>query len=102
VTKTLPEQFVAAALQRGPIANPKEPVIYPKLAATWRVGRWAICSGCGPSFQMVYTLQASKSEACLAIDLYNRSSSERSLEGFIVHMNLAWLYLLHARFMRPA
>jgi len=34
------------------------------------------------------------------VDLYNRSSSERSLEGFIVHMNLAWLYLLHARFDR--
>jgi hypothetical protein len=47
-----------------------------------------------------YTLQASKNEACLAVDLYNRSSSERSLEGFIVHMNLAWLYLLHARFER--
>jgi hypothetical protein len=34
------------------------------------------------------------------VNLYNRSSSERSLEGFIVHMNLAWLYLLHARFER--
>jgi len=45
-----------------------------------------------------HTLQASKKEACLAVDLYNRSSPERSLEGFIVHMHLAWLYLLHARF----
>ena len=47
-----------------------------------------------------YTLQASKKEACLAVDLYNRSSAERSLEGFIVHMHLAWLYMLHARFDR--
>jgi hypothetical protein len=47
-----------------------------------------------------HTLQASKNEACLAVDLYNRSTSERSLEGFIVHMHLAWLYLLHARFDR--
>jgi hypothetical protein len=47
-----------------------------------------------------YTLQASKNEACLAVDLYNRSSRERSLEGFILHMHLAWLYLLHARFER--
>lgn len=47
-----------------------------------------------------HTLQASKKEACLAVDLYNRSSAERSLEGFIVHMNMAWLYMLHARFER--
>jgi hypothetical protein len=47
-----------------------------------------------------HTLQASKNEACLAVDLYNRSSRERSLEGFVVHMHLAWLYLLHARFER--
>jgi hypothetical protein len=43
-------------------------------------------------------LQASKNEACLAVDLYNRSSGKRSLEGFVVHKHLAWLYLLHARF----
>jgi Protein of unknown function (DUF3644) len=47
-----------------------------------------------------HTLQASKNEACLRVDLYNRSTSERSLEGFIIHMNLAWLYLLHSRFDR--
>lgn len=34
------------------------------------------------------------------MDLYNRSTSARSLEGFVVHMHLAWLYLLHARFIR--
>ena len=47
-----------------------------------------------------HMLQASKKEACLATDLYNRSSSERSFEGFVVHMNMAWLYMLHARFAR--
>jgi hypothetical protein len=47
-----------------------------------------------------HTLQASRREALLAVDLYNRAASERSLEGFVVHMNLAWLYLHHARFER--
>jgi Domain of unknown function (DUF3644) len=47
-----------------------------------------------------HTLQGSKNEACLAVDLYNRSTRERSLEGFVVHMHTAWLYLLHARFQR--
>lgn len=47
-----------------------------------------------------FTLQASKKEACLAVDLYNRSSAERSLEGFVVHTHTAWLYMLHARFER--
>lgn len=45
-------------------------------------------------------LQASKKEATLAVDLYNRASGDRSLEGFVVHMHLAWLYLLQARFVR--
>lgn len=45
-------------------------------------------------------LQASKKEARLAVDLYNRASGDRSLEGFVVHMHLAWLYLLQARFVR--
>lgn len=49
-----------------------------------------------------HTLQASKNEARLAVDLYNRSTSERSLEGFIIHMHMAWLYLLHARFARDS
>ena len=47
-----------------------------------------------------HVLQASKHEASLAVDLYNRSTTARSLEGFVVHMHLAWLYLLHARFIR--
>lgn len=47
-----------------------------------------------------HQLQASKNEALLAVDLYNRSGSERQLEAFIVHMSIAWLRLLQARFER--
>jgi hypothetical protein len=47
-----------------------------------------------------YRLQASKQEALLAVDLYNRAGETRSLEAFIVHMQIAWLYLLQARFDR--
>lgn len=47
-----------------------------------------------------YTLQAGRREALLGVDLYNRTAAERSLEGFIVHMHLAWLYMLHAKFTR--
>ncbi len=45
-------------------------------------------------------LQASKQEALLAVDLYNQSRRERRLEAFVVHMHMAWLYLLQARFER--
>lgn len=45
-------------------------------------------------------LLASKREAILAVDLYNGSYERRSLEAFIVHMNIAWLYLLHAECIR--
>jgi len=45
-------------------------------------------------------LQASKNEARLAVDLYNRSAQDRSLEAFIVHMSMAWLKLLQARAQR--
>jgi hypothetical protein len=47
-----------------------------------------------------HMLNASRREALLAVDLYNRAASERSLEGFVMHMHVAWLYLLHARFER--
>lgn len=43
-----------------------------------------------------HMLQASKNEARLAVDLYNRSGQERQLEAFIVHMSMAWLKLLQA------
>lgn len=45
-------------------------------------------------------MQASKSEALLAIDLYNRSGNERQLEAFIVHMSMAWLKLMQAHVER--
>ena len=47
-----------------------------------------------------HTLQASKGEACLAVDLYNRLHEPRALEAFVIHMHLAWLYLLHAELTR--
>jgi hypothetical protein len=46
------------------------------------------------------TLDASVEEACLAVRLYNDPAEPRSFEGFVVHMHLAWLYLLHAEFIR--
>ena len=46
------------------------------------------------------TLDASVEEACLAVRLYNDPAESRSFEGFVVHMHLAWLYLLHAEFIR--
>lgn len=45
-------------------------------------------------------LEGSRREALLAVDLYNRAASERSLEGFILHMHVAWLYMHHAKFKR--
>jgi hypothetical protein len=47
-----------------------------------------------------HKLQGSKQEALLAVDLYNRSGEHRRLEAFVVQMQLAWLYLLQARFER--
>lgn len=46
------------------------------------------------------TLKASINEAALAVRLYNDPAEDRAFEGFVVHMHLAWLYLMHARFMR--
>lgn len=46
------------------------------------------------------TLDASVEEACLAVRLYNDAAESRSFEGFVIHMHLAWLYLLHAEFIR--
>lgn len=45
-------------------------------------------------------LQASADEACLAVRLYNDPAQPRSFEAFVVHMHLAWLYLLHAEMTR--
>lgn len=43
-----------------------------------------------------HVLQASKNEVRLAVDLYNRSGTERQLEAFIVHMSMGWLKLFQA------
>lgn len=45
-------------------------------------------------------LDGATEEALLAVDLYNQPRQPRRLEGFFVHMHLAWLYLLHAEFKR--
>jgi hypothetical protein len=47
-----------------------------------------------------HKLQGSKDEALLAVDLYNRAGEQRRLEAFVVHMQIAWLYMLQARFER--
>lgn len=43
-----------------------------------------------------HILQESRRQACVAVDFYNRSGTERSYLDFVVHMHLAWQYLLHA------
>jgi len=45
-------------------------------------------------------LQGAIDEALLAVDLYNEPRQARRLEGFFVHMHIAWLYVLQARFKR--
>src|SRR5450755_3548793 len=48
------------------------------------------------------TLAAARDEAVLAVRLYNDAAEARAFEGFVVHLHVAWLYLLHARFIRDA
>lgn len=45
-----------------------------------------------------HMLEESKRQALVALDAYNSSNGHYS--DFIVHMHLAWLYLLHAEFRR--
>lgn len=45
-------------------------------------------------------VDASMDEAALAVRLYNDPAENRSFEGFVVHMHLAWLYLIHAELTR--
>ncbi len=45
-------------------------------------------------------VRAAKDEALLAVDLFNRVQAPRTLESFIVHMCIAWLYLFHASCQR--
>lgn len=43
-----------------------------------------------------HTLQEARRQACLGIDFYNRAGDRRSFADFVVHMHLAWQYMLHA------
>jgi hypothetical protein len=45
-------------------------------------------------------LEGAREEALLAVDLYNQARQPRRLEAFLVHMHIAWTYLLHAEFRR--
>jgi hypothetical protein len=45
-------------------------------------------------------LNGAREEALLAVDLYNQARQPRRLEAFLVHMHIAWTYLLHAEFQR--
>lgn len=45
-------------------------------------------------------LEGARDEALLAVDLYNQPRQPRRLELFLVHMHIAWLYLLHASLRR--
>jgi hypothetical protein len=53
-----------------------------------------------PPPRYMQMVDASKDEAQLAVRLYNDPSEPRGFEGFVVHMHLAWLYLLQAEFHR--
>ena len=43
---------------------------------------------------------ASQAEALTAVELHNSPITPRPLESFLVHMHIAWLYLLHAELER--
>lgn len=45
-------------------------------------------------------LVAARDEALNAVEFYNKPGARRPLESFLVHMHMAWLYLLHAEFER--
>lgn len=45
-------------------------------------------------------LDASKEEAVLAVKLFNDPTGERNLEAFVVHMHLAWLYLIQSEWVK--
>lgn len=45
-------------------------------------------------------LEGARDEGLLAVDLYNQPRQPRRLEGFLVHMHIAWVYLLQAEFTR--
>jgi Protein of unknown function (DUF3644) len=45
---------------------------------------------------------SSRSEALNAVEFYNRPGGRRPLETFLVHLHVAWLYLLQAQFLRDS
>lgn len=45
-------------------------------------------------------LDAAREEALIATYFYNKPDTERRLEVFLVHMHIAWMYLLQAEFER--
>ena len=45
-------------------------------------------------------LRASQQEALLAVSLFNDPGRERALEGFIIHMHIAWVYAFQAKWLR--
>ncbi|WP_425518485.1 DUF3644 domain-containing protein [Mycobacterium spongiae] len=45
-------------------------------------------------------LRASQQEALLAVSLFNDPGRERALEGFVVHMHIAWMYAFHSEWLR--
>lgn len=47
-----------------------------------------------------FMLLDSREEALTAVELHNGPRSGRPLESYLVHMHMAWLYLLHAEFER--
>ena len=66
----------------------------------WELAAWAIVRRMPRKPNWWHQLQAGKQEALLAVDLYNRPGEDRRLEAFVVHMQIAWLYLAQARFGR--
>ena len=45
-------------------------------------------------------LRASQQEALLAVSLFNDPGRGRALEGFIIHMHIAWTYAFQSKWMR--
>ena len=45
-------------------------------------------------------LRASQQEALLAVSLFNDPGRDRALEGFIIHMHIAWTYAFQAKWLR--
>jgi hypothetical protein len=70
----------------------------PWLTYPVRPGQEGVCVAPPPRYMQM--VEASRDEGQLAVRLYNDPVEPRSFEGFVVHMHLAWLYLLHAEFTR--